>query len=195
MILWQRKGFGLLMGSIFPLIYYFSSKIPALIVTGFFLCLMLFFEIERMRHPALYKWVLLHLGGIFKVKVGKLTGITYFLIAIFFTIIFFERSVAIVSLFFFILGDAASALVGVKYGRIKLFGNKTLAGSLAFLAVDLAAGVLFLFAPRLAIHPLMLVSGAFMSTLVEMLPIPVDDNLTVGLSAALVMEIGRRILG
>ena len=47
MILWQRKAYRLVMGSVFPLVYYFSSKIPALIVTGFFLSLMVFFETER----------------------------------------------------------------------------------------------------------------------------------------------------
>ena len=33
MILWQRKTYRLVMGSIFPLAYYFSSKILALILT------------------------------------------------------------------------------------------------------------------------------------------------------------------
>ena len=126
MILWQRTTYRLVMGSIFPLTYYFSSKIPALIVTGFFICLMVFFEIERLKHPGVYKWVLAHLGGIFKVKVGRLTGTTYFLIATLLLILFFERSIAIVSLFFLIFGDAASTIVGVKYGRIKLFKGKTL---------------------------------------------------------------------
>ncbi|MCK4245507.1 MAG: hypothetical protein KAX20_07785, partial [Candidatus Omnitrophica bacterium] len=113
MILWQRTTYRLVMGSIFPLTYYFSSKIPALIVTGFFICLMVFFEIERLKHPGVYKWVLAHLGGIFKVKVGRLTGTTYFLIATLLLILFFERSIAIVSLFFLIFGDAASTIVGV----------------------------------------------------------------------------------
>jgi len=193
MILWQRKTYRLIMGSIFPLVYYFSSKIPALIVTGFFLSLMVFFEIERLKHPGVYKWVLAHLGGIFKVKVGKLTGTTYFLIATFVLILFFERGVAIASLLFLILDDAASTLVGVNYGRIKLFKGKTLEGSLAFLAIDLLVALLLLALPKISIEPLVLISGAFAVTLMELLPLPVDDNLTVGIFAAVIMQIGRMI--
>ncbi len=190
MILWQRKTYRLVMGSIFPLVYYFSSKIPALIVTGFFLSLMVFFEIERLKHPGVYRWVLAHLGGIFKVKVGKLTGTTYFLVATFVLILFFERGIAIASLFFLILGDAASTLVGVNYGRIKLFKGKTLEGSLAFLAIDLLVGLLLLVLPKISIEPLVLLSGAFAATLMELLPLPVDDNLTVGIFSAVIMQIG-----
>ena len=191
MILWQRKAYRLVMGSVFPLVYYFSSKIPVLIVTGFFLSLMVFFEIERLKHPGVYKWVLTHLGGIFKVKVGKLTGTTYFLIATFVLILFFERGVAIASLLFLILGDAASTLVGVNYGRIKLFKGKTLEGSLAFLAIDLLVGLLLLTLPKISIELFVLLSGAFAATLMELLPLQVDDNLTVGIFSAVIMQIGR----
>jgi len=193
MILWQRKTYRLVMGSIFPLTYYFSSKTPALIVTGFFLSLMVFFEIERLKHPGVYEWVLGHLGGIFKVKVGKFTGTTYFLIATFVLILFFERGVALASLLFLILGDAASTLVGVNYGRIKLFKGKTLEGSLAFLAIDLLVGLLLLNLPKISIEPLVLLSGTFAATLMELLPLPVDDNLTVGIFSAIIMQIGRII--
>lgn len=194
MILWQRKTYRLVMGSIFPLTYYFSSKVSALIITGICLSLMILFEIERMKHPGLYKWVLAHLGGIFKLKVGKLTGTTYFLIGIFIIIILFEKNIAIASIFFLILGDAGSAIVGVNYGKIKLFGKKTLEGSLAFLAIDLVAGLFFLLTHLLSINPFVLISGVFISTLVELFPIPIDDNLTVGISCAIAMKITRRFL-
>ena len=193
MILWQRKTYRLVMGSIFPLVYYFSSKVPALIITGFFLSLMVFFEIARFKHPGVYQWVSAHLGGIFKVKMGKLTGTTYFLIAAFVLILFFERGVALASLLFLILGDAVSALVGVNYGRIKLFKGKTLEGSLAFLAIDLLAGLVLLTVPEISIEPLVLLSGAFAAALMELLPLPIDDNLTVGIFSAAIMQIGRMI--
>jgi len=64
-------------------------------------------------------------------------------------------------------------LIGVNYGRIKLFKGKTLEGSLAFLAIDLLVGLLILILPKISIEPFVLLSGAFAATLMELLPLPV----------------------
>ena len=66
-------------------------------------------------------------------------------------------------------------------------------GSLAFLAIDLLVALLLLALPKISIEPLVLISGAFAVTLMELLPLPVDDNLTVGIFAAVIMQIGRMI--
>ena len=81
-----------------------------------------------------------------------------------------------------IVGDAAAAMVGRRFGR-RRFGAKSLEGSAACFAGCCAAGALFL--PS---QPLALVTAALVATVVEALPLGVDDNLSVPLVAALVLR-------
>jgi dolichol kinase len=82
------------------------------------------------------------------------------------------------ALLYLVAGDAAAALVGRRFGRHRL-GRKSLEGSLACFAVCLGLGALLL--PG---RPLAVLGGALVATLVEALPLPVDDNLSVPLLGA-----------
>ena len=194
MILWRRKTYRLIMGSLFPLVYYFGGKIWAISLTSFFLAGMLFFELERRLHPGLYRWVVKHLGGLFKEKTGHLTGTTSFLLSTFLIIIFLEKSIAIASLSFLVLGDGTSAIIGVKYGTIKLFKGKSLEGSLGFIAINLVFSLLLLSSTRLSLHPYVAIVGLFFGALIEALPIPIDDNLSVGLGMGLIMHLSESFM-
>ena len=81
-----------------------------------------------------------------------------------------------------IVGDAAAAMVGRRFGRVR-FGGKSLEGSAACLAGCWVAGALFLPTQLLA-----LAAAALVATVVEALPLGVDDNLSVPLVAALVLR-------
>ena len=80
-----------------------------------------------------------------------------------------------------IVGDAAAAMVGRRYGRVRI-GAKSLEGSAACFAGALAAG-----AVCLPSQPLALLAGALAATVVEVLPLRVDDNLSVPLVGAAVL--------
>jgi dolichol kinase len=86
-----------------------------------------------------------------------------------------------------ILGDTAAALVGKAWGRVHIFGSKkTLEGSIACLAVSL------LFAWKVTQLPWdVALVGAMAATLFEILPLPLDDNFAVPLSAGFAMILMR----
>lgn len=93
------------------------------------------------------------------------------------------------------LGDAASALVGVAYGRTKLPWNrrKSLEGTLAGVVAGFFAGAMMASIPYtfsgLAIPPLLpvvVLAGAIAGSLAETLP-RVEDNFVVPLAAAATM--------
>jgi dolichol kinase len=101
------------------------------------------------------------------------------------------------------LGDAASALVGVAYGRRKLPWNrkKSLEGTTAGAAAGLMAGALFGAVPfivkGLAVPPLYIVvvgAGALAGALAETLP-RVEDNFVVPLVASGVMAGAAAAMG
>ncbi len=113
-----------------------------------------------------------------------LMGSTYFLFSSILTILFFPKPIAIASLLILILSDTAAALVGKAFGRIPIFG-KTLEGAGAFFFTSLLIVWIYPGLDRFSGS-----IAAFMSTVIELLPIPVDDNLTIPLVAGLIMFFG-----
>jgi len=115
-----------------------------------------------------------------------LMGSTYFLFSSLLTILLFPKSIAIVSLLILILSDTSAALVGKGIGKISIFG-KTLEGSLAFFFCSLLIVWLY---PNL--NRFWGGIAALGATLIEILPIRVDDNLTIPLVAGAIMFFGGR---
>ncbi len=183
----HRNLYHLLVGILFPLGYHFSrSKIGPLIFIGFLLLLMIIFEVERFRKPGFNRWVFEHVKALVKESERrKPTGTTFFLTSVFFTILLFPKFVAVASLTFLALGDVSAAVVGEKWGRMKIF-NKSLEGFLAFFLTAWVSGwgLSFLY-PDLT--PFIIFWGSLTAALVELLPLPVDDNFSIPLLTSLVM--------
>ena len=97
----------------------------------------------------------------------------------------FDVAICTAALGALILGDAAAALVGRAWGRIKIFGgSKSLEGTIAFIVVS------FLFSwmvVRLPWHVALV--GAVVGAIFELLPIPLDDNFSIPLSAGFAMKL------
>ncbi|HYQ96279.1 MAG TPA: SEC59/DGK1/VTE5 family protein [Candidatus Eisenbacteria bacterium] len=115
---------------------------------------------------------------------ASLLGSTYLLIAVLLTIHLFDKPVAALALGFLILGDTVAAIVGKSIGKTRLLGGKTLEGSLACLAVCYGLTLLM---PGIPFYVGLV--GALTATLFELLPIPLDDNFRIPLSAGFAMEL------
>ena len=114
-----------------------------------------------------------------------LLGSTYLLLAALLVIEILPQPLAAAALGFTVLGDAMGALVGRAYGRHRFF-NKSLEGAAGCFAACLAwSGYVTLVAhvPFTA-----LAVGALVATVVEILPIPLDDNLGITLAAGFAMK-------
>ncbi|MGQ9538626.1 MAG: hypothetical protein ACUVTE_03460 [Candidatus Bathycorpusculaceae bacterium] len=84
----------------------------------------------------------------------------------------------------FALGDSAAATVGKTLGRKRLSFNKgkTFEG----LAAGLFAGFL---AALVYVNPLKALIAAATATIIECLPLPINDNLTIPLTTAFVLTL------
>lgn len=80
---------------------------------------------------------------------------------------------------FLILGDAAAAVVGKRWGRRRIFGDKTAAGSLACLAMCLMVYLVLRPLPDLDASLVPAAATALLTTVLEALPFKWDDNLVV----------------
>jgi glycerol-3-phosphate acyltransferase PlsY len=116
----------------------------------------------------------------------SLLGSTYLLLAALLAIEIFPQPVAAAALGFTVLGDAFAAMAGKAWGRTRLF-HKTLEGALAGLAACLAWAVFLGTAGHVAWAPLLV--GALAASLIELLPIPLDDNLGITLFSGYVMKL------
>jgi len=116
----------------------------------------------------------------------SLLGSTYLLIAALLAVEIFPQRLAAAALGFTILGDGVAALIGRGWGRTRIF-NKTLEGTAGGLAACLAWAAFLATTGQLPWE--MALTGALVASLVELLPIPLDDNLGVTLFTGYAMKL------
>lgn len=116
----------------------------------------------------------------------SLLGSTYLFIAALLAVELFPQTIAAAALGFTVLGDAFAAMVGRGWGRPRFFG-KSIEGALAGFAACLAWAALLGWTGHLPWGVVLV--GAAVASLVEFLPIPLDDNLGVTLFAGYVMKL------
>lgn len=176
------------MGGLVPAVYLITKDplIPALI-SSFFLFWLLLMEFERYLHPNFWAWLLKHSPGIFKTKPGVLTGDTNFMIASFISVLYFPFPVAVSNLLFLTFGDAVSAIIGSKYGKMHIFPGKTVEGLISGILLNSMIGLLLSF--HFAVSFEILFTGILIGCILEVLPLKLDDNLTVGIVPGIVMTV------
>jgi len=183
-----RKAIHLFSLSI-PTIYFFISKQLAIYllvpVTGAFILV----DTARYYIPSIAQWFYKWFGWLLRrhetnVSNKRLNGASNVLISSLLCVLLFPKVVAINAITILIISDTTSALVGRRYGRHRFFA-KSLEGSLAFF---ISAVVVILIAPKID-HILMEyvigVIAAAIGTVVEALPLKIDDNISIPLSVGL----------
>ncbi|MCC6847036.1 MAG: hypothetical protein IT294_00945 [Deltaproteobacteria bacterium] len=114
----------------------------------------------------------------------KESAMTPYAIAILLTLLTFPKTVALIAIYTLAIADPLSALVGITWGRRRIVEGKSLEGSGAFFAATaLIAGTALHVVLAPAAWPLV---GAALAiglagALFEMLPLRLDDNLTIPL--------------
>ena len=117
----------------------------------------------------------------------SLLGSTYLLLASLLAIEIFPQPVAAAALGYTVLGDAFGALVGRAWGRHRIVGHKSLEGAAGCLLACSAWAAYVVAVGHLA--PGIAACGAAVATGVELLPIPLDDNLGITLAAGFAMKL------
>ncbi|HTK31904.1 MAG TPA: hypothetical protein VL332_08065 [Candidatus Saccharimonadaceae bacterium] len=116
----------------------------------------------------------------------SLLGSTYLLIAALLAVEIFPREIAACAIGFTVVGDAFAAMVGKAWGRTPFF-RKSIEGALGGLAACVAWGAALAATGHVPWGVAM--AGAVAASLVELLPIPLDDNLGMTLVSGYVMKL------
>lgn len=183
----KRKAIHLVALAI-PIGYFFLPKLLSLLILTPFALGSIVIDIIRLKRLPLHGFLNRLIGPVLREHENSdFTGSSYILTASVLSIILFDKSVAVAAISFIILGDIAAALIGRRYGKIKI-KRKSLEGSLACLFMCLLVAVIV---PG---FPLWIgVVGAFVATVVEGITFPINDNFSVPLVSGLVMHILLRI--
>ena len=190
---WKRRAFHLCAALIIPAAALTLGYKPAVYLAGFAAAALAAAEAVRLIVPAVNVRLIAVLGPFLKPREKRSpTAATWLALTSFFVLFLFGREIAALALLYTALGDPAAGVIGTRYGRLRVsvlgrrLGAKSVEGTLAFLAAATAAavgvwaaGVYGTLWPALA--------GAAVAALVEFLPVPVEDNVTVPLASAAVM--------
>jgi dolichol kinase len=105
-------------------------------------------------------------------------------IAVLLTILTVPKLAALVAIYTLAIADPLAAIVGIRWGRRRIARNRSLEGSLAFFGATLVIAVL-VFRWGAEATPLALGAAALTialaGTVCELLPLRIDDNLTIPL--------------
>lgn len=171
-------------------IHYFHTNRPSsLVLVGSITLFFLLLDISRLFFKNVNSFLFHQIRELYKTKEYQtFSSITLFLLGIFLSFLFFEKDIALLAVTYLIFGDFFSKFFGIHYGRIKIF-DKSLEGSLAHLTACLL--VAFLATHYLEFSRPIALLGALVATLVELLPLRVNDNFSVPLLSAAVMTVFR----
>ncbi len=120
------------------------------------------------------------LQQLFKKKESKrFSSMTSFVVAVFIIFLVFRGIVPYLGLAYITIGDIFSKIIGIKFGKHRLLRDRTLEGSLGFLAGSFMAG--WVICSLLPVPIYVVFAGPVFATGVELFSMDLDDNFTVGI--------------
>ena len=115
-------------------------------------------------------------------EVNKVAGTSYLLTGVALVAFVFQREIVLLTLLFLAFADPIASYFGIKFGKDKLIGHKSLQGTLAAFFVCAVLSFSFLYAHNLLMDRLVVFSllAGLIGALAELIPIwKLDDNLTL----------------
>jgi len=167
----------------FSYLYVFPEKWVFVKLLSILMVLCIIFDILRHKVAWVKSLFTLFINSMLRSheQEGKLTGATWVMIGAVISIILFSKPVAIIALIFMSLGDSAAGLIGQRYGKHKIW-NKSWEGFFGGLFVCIIVGMNYSLLPMT-----ISLSGAVAAMVMEILPIPLDDNFKIPLGSGAIM--------
>jgi diacylglycerol kinase (CTP) len=136
----------------------------------------------RQTRPKLNAFIVKILGPVMRQHEYKsISGTSYLLVGAMFLLLFKDRHIVTLTLLFLAFGDPIASFCGIRYGKDKILGYKTLQGTMAAFAVCAVIAAIYYYFNNLMTERLLIVSpiSGLIGALSELLPIgKLDDNLT-----------------
>ena len=183
-----RKFYHLFGGLGLLSLYYILGRERALLFYGVLFFTVLTLDVARLKIPSVNRFIFSRFGSFVRPsEEHKLTGTAPYVLGIGLSFFFYSAAVATAAVCFLAFGDVAATAVGERYGKIKI-GGKSLEGTTAFILAAIAAGSL-LTQTGIGLMPGVIILGALTAAGVELIPLPVNDNLVIPIVSGAIMEL------
>jgi dolichol kinase len=172
--------------AVLPILYYFCLNREQILVFCSIICIFfLIAEILRLKHKEIryiFERFFFHLLRV-EEKSKHITGATYLFISATVTFFIFRKEIAVPAVMILTISDSSAAIVGKMTESVKFF-EKSLTGSATFFLTSIV--ILLLFLPELGWLAIII---ALTVTIIEAVPVPINDNVLISLSTGIILQI------
>ncbi|MBM4447782.1 MAG: hypothetical protein FJ015_00905 [Chloroflexi bacterium] len=184
----RRGVFHICCGMALALSGIFLPRNIVVITLGVMALVWLAFELARFAVPTVNRWFFrVFRFYVRETEATSATGALYMIMASFLAYLAFETHIAMLAIAFLAVGDATGAIVGHTVGRTRSL-KKTLEGDMACFLSCIAMGFIFYFFGLVSDMTVIIV-GSISATVIEAVPLPVNDNFMMPLFSGFVMSI------
>ena len=160
----------------------------ALILLGS-LCIFLFtFEALRLKIPAINKFAIIIMGPFMRESERDApTGSSSMLLGALIVIVIFPKTIAVMSFAFLAVADPVASYFGVRFGKDKLVGNKSLQGATAAFVCCSVISIIYFLEQGLFTNRVLFISilSGLIGSASELIKVKnLDDNLTLPVISA-----------
>ncbi|MBX2988508.1 MAG: hypothetical protein KF802_11490 [Bdellovibrionaceae bacterium] len=175
--------------SLMFLCWVFAPEKTSLIILTVAWFLFVPLDFLRQTWPALNDWLVHAFKPIMRqTEVDRLAGTTYLITGVMVVAFLFPRPVVSLTLLFLAFADPLASYVGIRYGRDKIFGHKSLQGFIAAYCVCAGLSFAYLLSMNFEVSRSLifsLLAGA-VGALAELIPLgKVDDNFSLPVFSAM----------
>ncbi len=161
-------------------------------------CLLYVFDQIRIAYPEIAKKFEAGTKYIMRAEEQlKESAMIPYVMAILLCILSFPKVIAVASIFTLAFADPLSALIGIRFGKHHIVKGKSIEGSLAFLVATFLSITITFAISQVISWQMWLAAFAvsILATAFEMIPLRIDDNLTIPLFVAFTLTIACTVFG
>jgi dolichol kinase len=171
--IWHMGGLLLVAG------YAYLGRRDGLVALLVFLVAVTVLDLVRLRAAKANEFMFTHFRRFIRGNErGKLTGSPWYASGVLISAYLYDLPILAYAVAFLAIGDVAATNVGRRFGTIKLWGGRSLQGTLGFIVFASLAGLVI----SALFYPLpvwMILLGASVAAVVEIAPFGLNDNLTI----------------
>lgn len=180
---WARKIWHMGGVSIIAALYAYLPESTSLISLSIAWLLFVPADLLRFKYPPLNDFLVHMFRPIMRQhEVNRIAGTSYLLTGVTLVAFLFPREIVLLTMLFLAFADPIASYFGIRFGKDKIFGEKSLQGTLAAFFVCAILTFYFLSSNWLLMDRLVVVSllGGLIGALAELIPIwDLDDNFTL----------------
>ena len=174
---------------LFIIFFIILGQFTTLMIIGIVACVFIILDILRIFHKKSDALMTERAKRVYREEERKtFSSMTTFLVALFISVLLFEKNIAIASSVFLIFGDSFGKIFGLAFGKKWIIKHKkSLEGTLAYIGAMLIFGYILYTSLDLSLW--ILIIGCLTAPLVELLSMGVNDNLTVPIISGAIMTV------